>query len=254
VTEQLEQVAFERVGRNPRLSDTIAEKLLAAVVEGRFKAGDLLPSERELGEQFGVSRTVIREAVRSLATRGVVDVQSGRGVHVVELDVGPVTAAMSLLVRSNDIGFPRLHEVRTMLERHIAGLAAERGTEQDFEALELIARKFAAAEKAGDIDAASRLDVEFHRTIAKSTRNKLFLVLLDSISGALLENRRATLAIPHESAQVVGEHERVLAAIKRHDPTGARGAMGEHLENSALAWYAADAAHQAAAAALDTGT
>jgi GntR family transcriptional regulator, transcriptional repressor for pyruvate dehydrogenase complex len=66
-----EPVTFDRMGRMPRLSDTIAEQLLEAMVAGRFKEGDILPSERELGEQFGVSRAVIREAIRALATRGV---------------------------------------------------------------------------------------------------------------------------------------------------------------------------------------
>jgi GntR family transcriptional repressor for pyruvate dehydrogenase complex len=237
-------LTFERVGRNPRLSDTITEKLLDAIVLGRFKAGDLLPSERELGEQFGVSRTVIREAIRSLAARGVVEVQSGRGVLVVELDVGPVTQAMSLLVRSNDIGFPRLHEVRTMLERHTAGLAAERGTEENYAELEHICQRFAAAESTGDVDDASRLDVEFHRAIAKSTRNKLFLVLLDSISDALLEVRRETLAIPHSPTKVVDDHQRIFEAIRRHDPIGARTAMDAHLENAALAWHTAGSAQR----------
>jgi GntR family transcriptional repressor for pyruvate dehydrogenase complex len=251
-------LTFERVGRNPRLSDTITEKLLDAIVVGRFKAGDLLPSERELGEQFGVSRTVIREAIRSLAARGVVEVQSGRGVLVVELDVGPVTQAMSLLVRSNDIGFPRLHEVRTMLERHTAGLAAERGTEENYAEIEHICGRFAAAEATGDVDAASRLDVEFHRAIAKATRNKLFLVLLDSISDALLEIRRATLAIPHSPTKVVDDHQRIFEAIKRQDPIGARTAMELHLENAALAWHNAGAgtadARDGRSATSDTAT
>jgi GntR family transcriptional regulator, transcriptional repressor for pyruvate dehydrogenase complex len=91
-------VTFDRVGRMPRLSDTIAEQLLEAIVAGRFKEGDILPSERELGDQFGVSRTVIREAIRTLATRGVVEVQSGRGVRVIALDTTSVTEAMSLLL------------------------------------------------------------------------------------------------------------------------------------------------------------
>ena len=86
-----EPVTFDRVGRMPRLSDTIAEQLLEAIVAGRFREGDILPSERELGDQFGVSRTVIREAIRALATRGVVEVQSGRGVRVIAMDTASVT-------------------------------------------------------------------------------------------------------------------------------------------------------------------
>lgn len=234
------RVTFEPVGRMPRLSDTIAEQLLDAIVTGKFAEGDLLPSERELGEQFGVSRTVIREAIRALTTRGVAEVQSGRGVRVVELDAGPVTAAMSLLVRSGEIDFTKLHEVRTVLEHHTAGLAAERGTEQDHINLEKAMRQLAEADIEQDLEAASLLDVEFHRAIAKAAHNKLFLVLLDSISAALLENRRATLAMPHNPARVFAEHQHVIDAIKRQDPAAARAAMDTHLKHVELAWHQAD--------------
>jgi GntR family transcriptional repressor for pyruvate dehydrogenase complex len=238
-----EQMTFSPVGRTPRLSDTIAERLLDAIVAGHFEDGDLLPSERDLGLQFGVSRTVIREAVRALTTRGVVEVQSGRGVRVMRMDVGPVTEAMSLLVRSKDVDFDKLHEIRTMLERHTAGLAAERATEADHAELDEVSRQLAAAEDIHDVEAASLLDLAFHRTIAKATHNMLFLVLLDSISAALLENRRAMLSIPHDPTRILDEHSRIVAAIKRHDPIAAQAVMDQHLAHAAKAWHSAGVAH-----------
>ena len=152
---------FDPVRRMPRLSDTIAEHMLDAIVAGAFKEGDLLPSERELGLQFDVSRTVIREAVRALATKGVVAVQSGRGARVIRPDGGPITAAMSLLVRSTDIDFTKLHEVRTMIERHTAGLAAERASAENIDELDRLMVLLAEAEAARQIDAASLLDVDW---------------------------------------------------------------------------------------------
>jgi GntR family transcriptional repressor for pyruvate dehydrogenase complex len=233
-----EPVTFDRVGRMPRLSDTIAEQLLEAIVAGRFREGDILPSERELGDQFGVSRTVIREAIRALATRGVVEVQSGRGVRVIALDTASVTEAMSLLLRGGSaIDFGKVHEVRMMLETHIAGVAAERATPEDLAELEELMEAWVAA--GDDLEATSRVDVDFHRAIAKSARNELYLVLLDSISGALLENRRATLALEHSHAKVLDEHRAVVAAIKAHDPEAARRAMETHLAGVAEAWQAA---------------
>jgi GntR family transcriptional repressor for pyruvate dehydrogenase complex len=232
-----EPVTFDRVGRMPRLSDTIAEQLLEAIVTGRFQEGDILPSERELGDQFGVSRTVIREAVRALATRGVVDVQSGRGVRVIAMDTSSVTQAMSLLLRGDStVDFAKVHEVRMMLETHIAGVAAERSTPADHAELESLMEAWVAA--GDDVIAASRLDVDFHRAIAKSARNELYLVLLDSIAGALLENRRATLALEHSRAKVLTEHRNVVDAIKQHDPELARAAMQTHLHGVAEAWHA----------------
>jgi GntR family transcriptional regulator, transcriptional repressor for pyruvate dehydrogenase complex len=232
-----EPVTFDRVGRMPRLSDTIAEQLLEAIVAGRFTEGDVLPSERELGDQFGVSRTVIREAVRALATRGVVEVQSGRGVRVKALDTESITEAMSLLLRGDSaIDFAKVHEVRLMLETHLAGLAAQRSTPEDHEELERLMNAWVAA--GDDVETASRIDVDFHRAIAKCARNELFLVLLDSIAGALLENRRATLALEHSRAKVLAEHRNIVAGIRVHDPELARSAMETHLAGVAEAWQA----------------
>ncbi len=230
-----EPVTFDRVGRMPRLSDTIAEQLLEAIVAGRFREGDILPSERELGDQFGVSRTVIREAIRALATRGVVEVQSGRGVRVIAMDTASVTEAMSLLLRGEStIDFGKVHEIRMMLETHVAALAAERSTDAEIAQLETLMDRWVAA--GDDVAAASQLDVDFHRAIATSAHNELYLVLLDSIAGALLENRRATLALEHSHAKVLGEHRAVVNAIAAHDPEAARAAMRTHLNGVEEAW------------------
>jgi len=235
-----EPVTFDRVGRMPRLSDTIAEQLLEAIVAGRFREGDILPSERELGDQFGVSRTVIREAIRALATRGVVEVQSGRGVRVIAMDTASVTEAMSLLLRGESmIDFGKVHEIRMMLETHVAALAAERSTDAEIAQLESLMDRWVAA--GDDVAAASQLDVDFHRAIATSAHNELYLVLLDSIAGALLENRRATLALEHSHAKVLGEHRAVVNAIAAHDPEAARGAMRTHLHGVEEAWQSQQA-------------
>jgi GntR family transcriptional regulator, transcriptional repressor for pyruvate dehydrogenase complex len=228
--------SFDRVTRMPRLSDTVAEQLLDAIVAGRFQEGDILPSERELSDQFGVSRTVIREGVRALVTRGVVDVLSGRGVRVIAPDPDRVTEAMSLLMRADGgLDFDKLHEVRTMLETYFAAVAAKRGREEDHRELEELLDAWEHA--TSDVMASSQADVAFHRAIAKAGRNELFLVLLDSISGALLENRRETLSLEHRHAKVYDEHRAIVEAIKARDPDRARQAMECHLDGAAESWH-----------------
>jgi GntR family transcriptional regulator, transcriptional repressor for pyruvate dehydrogenase complex len=230
----MSDVSFDPVRRTPSLSDTIAERLLEAILGGRFREGDLLPSERELAEQFGVSRTVVREAIRALVVRGVVHVKSGRGIEIAALDATPVTAAMSLLLRGSDaIGFEQIHEVRAMLEIHIAGLAAERSTPADHAALE---ERIAAMESTdGDVGTLAGLMFEFHRTLAKATHNELYVVLLDSIAGGLVANRRAVIAASPVPARMA-DHRRILEKVKTRDPATARRAMERHLARSLTIW------------------
>ena len=126
-----------------------------------------------------------------------------------------------------------------MLETHVAGLAAERSTAAELTELEQLMDRWVAA--GDDVAAASLVDVDFHRAIAKCAHNELYLVLLDSIAGALLENRRATLALEHSHAKVLAEHRAVVKAISEHDAEGARAAMETHLHGVAEAWHAQQA-------------
>src|SRR5438128_5519835 len=123
-----ETALFDQVTREPRLSDKVAEMMLETIFSRRLQVGDRLPSERELGEQFGVSRTVIREAVRALVAKGVIEVRSGSGLRVAAVDASAVRESMSLFLRGATLNYEKVHEVRRLLETHIAGLAAERAT------------------------------------------------------------------------------------------------------------------------------
>src|SRR5215471_15385383 len=127
---------FSSVSRTPSLSDRVAEQLTEAIVSKRLKPGERLPSERDLGEKFKVSRTVIREAVRSLAARGLVRVTSGRGVEVNEFGAGGVAESMRLLVRGHEgLDYGKVNEVRTAVEVQVAGLAAQRAQPEDLKRL-----------------------------------------------------------------------------------------------------------------------
>ena len=125
------EALFQQVTREPRLSDKVAEMMLETILSRRLQVGDRLPSERELGEQFNVSRTVVREAVRALVAKGVIEVRSGSGLRVAAVDAAAVSESMSLYLRGATLDFEKVHEVRALLEVHIAGLAAERATEED---------------------------------------------------------------------------------------------------------------------------
>lgn len=238
--------SFAPLHRNPRLSDKVAERLLESVKSGQLPTGSRLPSERELGEQFGVSRTVIREAVRSLAAKGVLVVRPGSGVHVATVEAASVSEQMSLFLSGRGaIDYRKINEVRAALEIQTARIAAQRATEADLSELRERCERMAALQ---DSEAASIEDVEFHRAIAHATQNELFVVMLDSIGDILLEIRRVTLAEPGRIAAGAAYHERILERIAARDVDGADQAMREHLEDSIEAWRQAAGERPAAQA------
>jgi GntR family transcriptional repressor for pyruvate dehydrogenase complex len=226
---------FAQVAREPRLSDKVAEMMLETILSNRLNVGDRLPSERELGEQFGVSRTVVREAVRELVAKGVIEVRSGSGLRVAAVDAAAVSESMSLFLRGGAIDFEKVHEVRALLEVHIAGLAAERAGPEDVAALRLVHERMQA--ERGDVEAAALDDLEFHRVVARATHNDLYLVLLDSIGGSLFDIRRDNLG-SGSAPMALEQHAQVLDRIAAHDPDGARKAMAAHLDGVAVWWRA----------------
>ena len=229
-------LSFDPAPRPPRLSDHVAEELLASIAAGRLEPGDRLPSERTLSEQFGVSRTVIREAIRSLAARGVVESRAGSGLVVATMDPSRLTALLSLFLGSGALHYADVHEVREAIESRMTALAATRRTDEDLADLRDALEALGAAAARDDVEATSLADVEFHRAIARTTHNDLFVMMLDSIGDVLLEVRRETLREPSRRQAVMPAHERIVRAIEAGDAAAARAAMEAHLEESFAAW------------------
>ena len=180
-----------------------------------------------------MSRTVIREAVGSLEARGVLEVRAGSGLRLVSVDASSVAESLRFFVRTSDVlDYSKVDEVRAMIETHVAELAAERASESDVSSIRYWADK---QETCGnDLEAAAQCDLELHRAIAKSTGNELYLVLLDSIRGALLDIQRTLM--PGRIPKTVREHRRVADCIAVKDGPGARQAMQQHLDKVRHDW------------------
>jgi GntR family transcriptional regulator, transcriptional repressor for pyruvate dehydrogenase complex len=219
---------LETIDRKPRLADKVAESILETIRSEGLEPGTSLPAERELGEQFGVSRTVIREAIRSLSSKGLVRVVSGSGVKVVAVDVSTVRESMVNFVYGSDFDYDQLDEVRQAIELAVAGHAAERATPDD---VARIARSVEAmAHSLGDLEACVEADLAFHRALALATHNELFVALNDSIGEALVEVRRRKLAQNvAQRRQCSAAHRAILGATAAHDALAAREAMSAHL-------------------------
>jgi GntR family transcriptional repressor for pyruvate dehydrogenase complex len=236
--------SFQRLTREPRLSDRVATLLLARITSGELVAGQRLPPERVLGEQLGVSRTVVREAVRVLVAKGVIDARSRSGLRVATVEASAVAESMNLFLMGRELGgYEDIHDVRVVVEVHVAGLAAERATEIDVAHMGDVCESF--NDRRDDIEAESQADVAFHRAVAEASHNPLYLIILDSIGDVLLDIRRATLGIPGRPEASLSAHRRILKHIAAHNVKGARDAMRAHLADAELAWRHLDAEKKA---------
>jgi GntR family transcriptional repressor for pyruvate dehydrogenase complex len=213
----------------------VTQAIIEMIASSQLKPGDTLPPERELGKQFGVSRTVIREAVRALKGKGMLEVRSGSGVRIVAVDESTVRESMRHFVHGSMVDYSKVDEVRRVLEVAAAGLAAERATTEDIEQIDDTVERF--ANECSDLDASVRIDLEFHRAVARATHNELFLVLHDSIGEMLIEVRRRNLSRGRsERRLVVDMHRRIRDGIAAHDPAAAQQAMADHLGHVQATW------------------
>jgi GntR family transcriptional repressor for pyruvate dehydrogenase complex len=230
-TDRRQEITFEPIERGERLSDRVAGLMLQRILDTGMQAGDRLPSERELGIQFGVSRTVVREAMRSLAARGVVAVRPGAGLTVAQVDPATASESFGLLLRgSPSLRHDKIHEVRRGIEVQVAGLAAERATDEDVASLRRALDRHRAVLE--DLEQAAPADVAFHVALARCTHNDLFVVMLDSLGDVMLEFRRKAMERRGNRGVGFAEHTRVFDAVAAHDPAAARAAMTTHLESS----------------------
>lgn len=232
---------FEQLKRGPSLATRVTEEMLASIASGRVKPGQPLPSERELSEQFGVSRTVVREAVRGLEAKGVLEVLSGRGARVASVPASRVLEALDLYMRGgqsqNIISAADISEVRTTLELKLVELACARATEAD---LEELLNSHRAMSEADTPTVSGAHDAEFHRNIAVATHNALFVTLLDSINAPMMPIRIRSLTRPGRQKLALAQHQDILEAIQKRDRKAAWTAMDRHLEDSRHYYTAKD--------------
>ena len=221
-----------------RLHRQLMRVLVSDIVGGALPPGAALPRELDLANQFGVSRGVARECVRSLEERGLVSVKHGRGATVNHDELWNVfdpDILAALIAADQGAGILAEYlECRRVLEIEAAGLAAERATERDLAALsDAFARMIASAERTLRSPAAEDLyhhaDIAFHRAMIAATRNRALGNMTEPVHRALDAARRPLARPEHRLERGLPEHRRILAAIAARDPEGAREAMRAHL-------------------------
>lgn len=213
--------------RRPPLHREVAEILGEKIISGEFPEKSMLPPERELCAAMGVSRTVIREAIKFLESRGMVRIERGRGMLVEEAQSAPVSENLKLLMRRRGHVLQDLIEIRKMLETGIARLAAARRTAANLSAMQaaLAVMRQHPDEPEGYVDA----DVGFHAEIARATQNPVVTVLLEPLTDLLRESRVKSFSGPRAVRLRLRQHKEILDRIQAKDPAGAEEAMRKHL-------------------------
>jgi GntR family transcriptional repressor for pyruvate dehydrogenase complex len=215
--------------RSARLYEQIVQQIEESILNGALKPGDQLPAERDLAQRFGVSRTAVREAVKTLREKGLVEAFSGRGTFITDGTSQAVKQSLDLHARiAQQEGSIQLVEVREILEPEIAALAAARAEDQH-----LAMMRDAVAvmdESSRNVDAFIEADLDFHLALAEAAANPLILSLIDSIVGLLREQRTRTFYVDGGPERGQHHHKRILKAVEDRDPEAARNAMRAHLK------------------------
>lgn len=223
---------FKTIQRSATLVHRVTGQVEQLIVKGELRPGDRLPPERELARQFGVSRTVVREAVRSLVAKGLLEVRPGSGTVVRSPSADAVAQSLMMFLRAGRPEFDceKVMEIRRVLEVANAGFAAQRRTPENLAEMERILRD--ARTLSYDRYRFAELDVAFHAAVARATQNELLSLLLDSVADILLTWRQFTFDVPGTPERAVMYHHAIYEQIRRGDAEGARDAMREHLVES----------------------
>ena len=214
--------------KSTRIYEEIVRQVKAMIAEGRLKAGDRLPPERDLAEKFVVSRTSVREALRALESLGLVEIRPGEGTFVRQVSIDALVEPLALLMVSQREGIGELFEARRLLEPSLAALAATRATPEEIQEMERILEEQAKEIGAGRTGLAQ--DAQFHSAIGAAAHNRAITRIAHAIMDLLTQSREESLNTPGRPTRSHEDHRRVLAAISRRDADGARKAMQDHIE------------------------
>jgi DNA-binding FadR family transcriptional regulator len=212
-----------------RLYERIVSQIEQRIEAGELKVGDQLPSERELAEQFTVSRTAVREAVKALRQKGLVEIRPGRGTFITDGTTDTLRNSFDLLMKfGGKNGSMNLVEVREILEPEIAALAANRITDEYITAMSEAVKVMDTA--LDNVDIFVEADLDFHLALAEGTQNPLIPILIDPIIDLLREQRKGIGLTKGGLKRGQIHHKKILDAVSNHDAKAARQAMQDHLK------------------------
>jgi GntR family transcriptional regulator, transcriptional repressor for pyruvate dehydrogenase complex len=236
--------------RVPRAYEQLAGDLRERITAGDLRPGDRLPSETSLAEQAGVSRSTVREALRTLQEAGLIVRASPRVMVVADPgDGGPAFRELRRELRRRNVTFHHLHEALVTLEPVLTGYAAQRRDERD---LQRLREALETQERALDDFAEwSRLDVEFHLLIAEISGNPALIVAREPLTQVLLPTLHRFMSSRAQTEAATRYHQRLVAEIEGGDPDLASAVMRRHVNDFRIAWEKAGLDFHQSVASLD---
>jgi GntR family transcriptional regulator, transcriptional repressor for pyruvate dehydrogenase complex len=217
-----------RVIKKTRIHEDVFNQIHQLIKDGRLRARDQLPSERELAETFKVSRTSVREALRALENQGLIVSRTGTGNFVADLPVESLIGPLARLLIDEKRALADMFEMRKLIEPHIAALAAERASRNDVAQLKRIVAKQTEAVNRGETGVEA--DAELHFFISRTTRNQALQKLVSGLMEMLSRSREESLQTDERRGSSIEAHRRIVTAIEKHDRLKARSEMLRHIE------------------------
>ncbi|MEM5341430.1 FadR/GntR family transcriptional regulator [Paraburkholderia azotifigens] len=213
-----------------RAFEAVADQIRGQLASGALQPGDRLPPERELAEQFSLSRNTVREALRSLEIAGVLEFRKGAtgGAFVREGQGDAVIAGFSDLFRLGAIRPADLTEARLIVSVAATRLACQRGTEEDFETLRENFRQSELAVSRGDVQERVRINLDFHRLLARTARNPVLIILTDAL--VQIHEQMLRVISPLPEGPVMSSRRRLLKYLSARDEEKAAAEMETHLK------------------------
>ncbi|HKW95797.1 MAG TPA: FadR/GntR family transcriptional regulator [Methylomirabilota bacterium] len=213
--------------KSTRIYEDIVRQVKQLIGEGRLKSGDRLPPERELAEKFMVSRTSVREALRALQSRGLIEIRAGEGAFVRDVSVETLIEPLALVILPHREAVGELFEARRLLEPAIAALAARRATREEILEMERVLEDQAKEVAAGRTGMMQ--DTALHAAIANSAHNRAITRIVNALMDLLAQSREESLHTPGRPTRSHADHRRILEAVQRRDEVAAHRAMLDHL-------------------------
>ena len=216
--------------KKTRLYEEIVKQLTDLIEEGKLLPGDRLPAERQLADELHVSRTAIREALRSMESMGYIESKVGGGTFVKAISLDNVLHPFSAVLSQNKKLISELLEVRQLLESEIVLLAAKRSTEEDLESMQQALDEMKSDIESGGIGLKG--DNDFHTALAVASRNSAMSEILRMCAGLLSKSRQTTLRIPGQPVKSLEDHQAIFNAIKNKSTALASELMKDHIKKA----------------------